>query len=76
MTNPIILDSIAERLNELEMRLTFQDHTLGELNDVVTTQARRIAQLERELTLLKGQMRTMAPSLTAPASEETPPPHY
>ena len=70
------LDSIIERLNELETRLAFQDHTVGELNEVVTDQARRVAQLERELTMLKGQMKIMAPSLTAPASEETPPPHY
>ncbi|MBI3774868.1 MAG: SlyX family protein [Gammaproteobacteria bacterium] len=76
MTNPLTNTSIAARLDELEMRLTFQDNTLAELNDVVTTQERRIAQLERELTLLKGQMRLMAPSLTASASEETPPPHY
>lgn len=76
MTNPLTMTTIAARLDELETRLTFQDNTLGELNEVVTTQERRIAQLERELTQLKGQMRIMAPSLTASASEETPPPHY
>ena len=76
MTNPMTLNSIVERLNELETRLAFQDNTVGELNDVVTSQARRIAQLERELAGLKAQMQIMAPSLTAPASEETPPPHY
>ena len=76
MTNPMPFDSIIARLNELEMRLAFQDNTVGELNDVVTDQARRMAQLERELTMLKGQMKIMAPSLTSPASEETPPPHY
>ena len=74
--NSMTFDSIIERLNELETRLAFQDHTVGELNDVVTAQALRMAQLERELTLLKEQMKIMAPSLTAPASEETPPPHY
>lgn len=68
--------SIDDRLNELEMRLAFQDHTVSQLNDVVTTQERRIAQLERELTSLKGQMKILAPSIVAPASEETPPPHY
>ncbi len=70
------VNSIDDRFNELETRLAFQDHTLGELNDVVTSQERRIAQLERELTMLKGQMKIMTPSLIAPASEETPPPHY
>lgn len=76
MTNPITLTSIVERLTELETRLAFQDNTVGELNDVVTAQARRMAQLEREFSALKAQMQIMAPSLTAPASEETPPPHY
>ena len=69
-------NSIDDRLNELEMRLAFQDHTVSQLNDVVTTQERRIAQLERELMSLKGQIKTLAPSIVAPASEETPPPHY
>jgi len=76
MTNTTTFDTIAARLTELEMRLAFQDNTLGELNDVVTRQERRIVQLEREQAILKGQLRIMAPSLTAPASEETPPPHY
>jgi len=72
MTHPII----DARLIELETRLAFQDNTLGELNEVVIAQERRITQLERELTMLKSQIKTITPSLTVPASEETPPPHY
>ena len=76
MTNPMTVDAIGERLIELETRLAFQDNTSNELNDAVTAQARRIAQLERALAMLQRQMQAMAPPLTAPASEETPPPHY
>ncbi len=74
MTQPIYHPD--DRLNELESRVAFQDHTLAELNDVVTVQERRIARLETELAALKTQMKTIAPSLIASASEETPPPHY
>ena len=76
MINPISARFADDRLTELETRVAFQDHTIGELNDVVTGQSQRIAHLERELTVLKTQMKTMAPSLIASASEETPPPHY
>ena len=67
---------IVDRLTELETRMTFQDHTIGQLNDVVIGQSQQITQLQRDLAMLRTQMKTMAPSLTAPASEETPPPHY
>ena len=76
MTDPVILDAMVARLTELETRLAFQDNTSNELNDVITAHERRIAQLERALTLLKGQLQIIAPSLISPASEETPPPHY
>ncbi len=76
MANPMTFDAIAERFTELEMRVAFQDHTLGELNVVVTAQEQRIVQLVRALTLLKEQMHILAPSLNAPAGEEPPPPHY
>jgi SlyX protein len=76
MTRTAPASLVGDQLIELQTRLAFQDNTLGELNDVVIAQERRITQLERELTALKAQMKTMAPSLTAPASEETPPPHY
>lgn len=76
MTDPMTFNAIAGRLTELETRLAFQDNTIGELNDVIAAQDRRIAQLERTLATLKGQMQIMAPSLIASAAEETPPPHY
>lgn len=65
-----------ERLAELEVRLTFQDKTIQELNEVVTRQQRQLDRMTRELETLKAQLQVLAPSLVASQSEETPPPHY
>lgn len=65
-----------ERLVDLEARLAFQERTLQELNDVVVRQQRDIDRLTKELETLRTQMRSVMPSLVAPQSEETPPPHY
>ena len=64
------------RLIELETRLSFQDHTLQELNAVVVRQQREIDTLTRELETLKAQLKTLAPDLVASRAEEAPPPHY
>ena len=64
------------RIVELETRLAFQEHTLQELNDVVTRQQQEIQQLGRELEALRAQIRALAPTLVAERGEETPPPHY
>ena len=65
-----------ERLAELEVRLTFQDKTIQELNEVVTRQQRQLDRMTRELETLKAQLQILAPLLVASQSEETPPPHY
>jgi len=58
------------RLIELETRLSFQDHTLQELNAVVVRQQREIDALTRELETLKAQLKTLAPDLVASRAEE------
>jgi SlyX protein len=70
------MNSNERRLTELETRVAFQDDTIQQLNDVITRHEQRIQRLERELEQLKRQLALVAPSLIAPATEETPPPHY
>jgi SlyX protein len=65
-----------ERLAELEMRVTFQDKTIQELNEVVTRQQHQFDRMAKELETLKAQLTILAPSLVASKAEETPPPHY
>jgi SlyX protein len=65
-----------QRLEELEVRVAFQDKTIQELNDVVTRQQRELDRLTQQLEALKQQVRAAAPSLVVSREEETPPPHY
>ncbi len=65
-----------ERLAELEIRVSFQDKTIQELNEVVTRQQFQLYQMAKDLEHLKAQLTTLAPSLVVPRDEETPPPHY
>jgi SlyX protein len=65
-----------ERLAELEIRVSFQDKTIQELNEVVTRQQFQIYQMTKDLAHLKAQLTVLAPSLVVPQDQETPPPHY
>jgi len=64
------------RLVELETRVAFQEHTLAELNEVVTAQARELISLRRELALATTDLKNMRESLDADLAAEPPPPHY
>ena len=61
---------------ELETRVAFQEHTIQQLNDVVTRQQFQIDQLAAELKNIKARMSALASSNIAHESEETLPPHY
>lgn len=65
-----------ERIAELEVRVSFQDKTIQELNEVVTRQQFQIYQMTKDLAHLKAQLTVLTPSLVVPQDEETPPPHY
>ena len=65
-----------ERLAELESRVAFQDNTIQELNDVLVKQQHQLDQLASQYREIKQQLQTIAPSLLADESQETPPPHY
>ena len=60
------------RLDELEMRLAHQDKALGELNEVVLAQWRRIEALERQLARLNEELQDME---SGPVPVDKPP-HY
>ena len=69
------------RLVELETRVSFQEHTIGELSDALAAardeEARNSLMLHRaleELKQLRGAM--SANPLSADPTTEPPPPHY
>jgi SlyX protein len=66
--------TLAERIDQLEMRIAYQDQTLEELNQVITDQWKQVNNLKRQMARLEEQM-SQAPVGGAPA-QEPPPPHY
>lgn len=61
------------RLEDLEVRLTHNERTIAELNEIITEQWRKIDLLERRFTQLREEMQNVAPS---GAGDDRPPPHY
>jgi SlyX protein len=63
------------RLTELEVKLTYAEDLLEELNQTVYRQREEIDFLKRELLRLAQQVRDWAPSDDAQSRHELPP-HY
>lgn len=74
-------EELENRLAELETRLAFQEHALGELSDALAAardeEARTALLLHRALEELKVIRGTLSASpVTGDVSQEPPPPHY
>ena len=63
------------RLAEIEMKLSFSEELLEELNRTVYRQQQQIDQLQKELQTLREQVRTSLPDEVRNPIDETPP-HY
>ena len=73
---PLSGDALERRLVELETRLAFQEHAMGELSDAVAearAENQRTALLLRQMVEELGKVRT---SLHDGPMDEPPPPHY
>ncbi len=64
------------RLTELETKISYQDHLIGELNDVVIRQQQQIDQLEKAVLRVSEHLKQAGGSGLARPDEEVPPPHY
>jgi SlyX protein len=66
-------EDLAERVEDLEVKLAFQDKLIRELDALVRTFGDRLDAAEREMKKLEQALRSPEPGL-GPANE--PPPHY
>ena len=66
--------ALNERIDALEMRLTYQDVTIETLNQTITTQWVEIDRLTRQVAELKERLQEAESNAPGPANE--PPPHY
>jgi SlyX protein len=68
------VDALSERIDALEMRLTYQDVTIETLNQTITAQWVEIDRLTRQVAQLKERLQEAESNAPGPANE--PPPHY
>jgi len=61
---------------DLQMKLSFQDGLLEELNQVITNQQQQISRLEMAMETLKSQVQNMQTAQMDNEPNELPPPHY
>lgn len=64
------------RINELEMRLSFQENALQTMSDEMAKQQLRIETLTNEIERLQKALRAASPAPESSQAEEPPPPHY
>jgi SlyX protein len=65
---------LADRVDALEARLTFQDETIETLNKTITEQWLKIDALARQLVTLSERLQEA--EARAPDAANEPPPHY
>jgi len=67
---------IEDRLVDIEMKLSYQEETIRELNGVVCEQQKQIDQLESTYKVFESQVKNLSEAIgeKAPANEK--PPHY
>jgi SlyX protein len=70
------IDNLRARVDTLEMRFSYQDQLIEDLNRTITEQWKQIDALTRRLAHLGERVREAADNASAPAPPEPPPPHY
>lgn len=65
-----------ERLEQIEIKLAYQDDALGQLSDVVYRQQQQIEALRDHCLRLEERLTSVGSADSAPSAEDEKPPHY
>ncbi|HYI30728.1 MAG TPA: SlyX family protein [Bradyrhizobium sp.] len=65
---------LSDRIDALEIRLSFQDETIETLNNTITAQWQQIDALTRQIAALNERLQEAENN--APGATDEPPPHY
>jgi SlyX protein len=67
---------LENRIEQLEMKVAFQEDNIDTLNSEIFEQQRRIQQLAEQVSLLAIKLKESEPNQLASEKEEMRPPHY
>ncbi|CAA0288324.1 conserved hypothetical protein [Alteromonas infernus] len=70
------IDSANSYIEELQMKVAFQEHTIEALNEALASQQKQLDDLAFKVSHVIDRVKSIEPSNIAKQSEETPPPHY
>jgi len=70
------LSKLLRRVEDLELKVAYQDDTIEQLNREITTLSLDNNMLKQQLKLLAEKFKEQKGSVVASQAEETPPPHY
>lgn len=65
-----------QRIEDLEIRITHQEHAIEELTDTILKQELATKLLHEELKTLRDQLMSVSRQDMGKSEEEPPPPHY
>ena len=63
-------------IEELQMKVAFQENTIEELNQALIAQQKQIDQLMFKMRHVTNKLKELSVSNLASQQDETPPPHY
>jgi SlyX protein len=66
----------SRRIEELEVRVAFQEDLVSTLNRDVAEASREIGELRRLIARLRGELELIRNGLSPDPRSEPPPPHY
>ncbi|GLS17184.1 protein SlyX [Labrys miyagiensis] len=70
------IETLGARIDALEMRLTFQDETIEDLNKAIVAQWKQIDGLTRQLAQIEDRVAVGEQRADLAGLPEPPPPHY
>ncbi|MCL1114817.1 MULTISPECIES: SlyX family protein [Shewanella] len=70
------MEHILQKIDDLEMKLSFQEVMIEDLNQEVIKLNTLVARQQQQMILMVSKMQAMEPSNMASQADETPPPHY
>ncbi|WP_462382478.1 SlyX family protein [Pseudomonas sp. Marseille-QA0892] len=68
--------SLEQRMDDLEMRLAFQDDAMNTMSEELIQQQRIVERLQAQVAALVKRQEELMTQVGQGSAEETPPPHY